>query len=679
VAESDGRYVRVNAAVERTLGYTEAEFLAMPFPELVHPDDRAATRALTQIARIEGQLIERFENRYRCKDGTYRWLEWTSSFAEGHYYSVARDVTARRAAADALQASERRFRALVQGASDLIVVLRADGRLQYLSPAAQRLLGYHADEMVGSDPFVLVHPEDAGRCRRAFAAVAGGDGGIPTLELRLRHADGSWRWAESRATNLLDEPSVAGIVLNIRDVSERKRADDALRESEERFRSLFENAPIGLYRASPDGRILLANAALARMLGHARADDLIGTDLAALAISASSEPVTGEASVTGAVGAETTWMRADGAPLIVRGSTQLIRHDDGSVRFIEGTVEDVTEQRRLVAQLGQAERLAALGEMAAGLAHEVNNPLAVIALRAELCLASGVPPQLHGDLDLIHREALRAGDIVRTLLRFAHPRDPSYAPVQLAKVAEEAISLRGDRLARFHITVEREFVAAPDILGDRDQLFQVFLNLINNAVDAMRSHGQGWLTVRIAPSAEGVAVSVRDTGAGLPPDQVDRLFNPFFSTKPVGEGTGLGLSLCHRIVTDHHGAIRAENVRDGGACFRITLPVARETVGPAAPSGTKHVLVAHPDAAAGSALAEAVRLLGYGTAGYTSEALYEVTADYDCILIGGVRTDELALWFAAQAPQARLVDLRTLPHGFGLDALQRALEGEVPA
>jgi PAS domain S-box-containing protein len=510
---------------------------------------------------------------------------------------------------EVLQASEERFRALVRHASDVMLILHADGTGRYVSASVQHVLGYRPEELLGVEIFALVHPDDAADVLNRYVERLGSAGAGPPFAARCRHRDGSWRYLECIINNQLDDPYVGGIILNARDITERKRAEAELRESEERFRGLFENVPLGIFRLAPDGRLLLANPMLVQMLGYASFDELtqdeglqegFGRDTLAAALR------------SGAVrGAELEWTRRDGARLRLRLSAQAVADDQGHVRYYEGTLEDITEQRRLAARLSQAERLSALGELAAGMAHEVNNPLAAVAATAELALRGELTPQLRDDLTVIHREASRAGEIVRSMLRFARQREPSLAPVQLESIAEEALSLRADRLNRYRIAVMREYAPAPDIMADRDQLLQVLINLINNSIDAMKPQGGGQITVRICPLEGGVELTLTDSGPGIPADVLDRIFDPFVTTKPPGEGTGLGLSVSHRIVQEHRGTLTAENLPGGGACFRICLP----TLAPGQSSESlrdgRRALIAVADPMAADLLTEAARLLGF--------------------------------------------------------------------
>jgi PAS domain S-box-containing protein len=508
-----------------------------------------------------------------------------------------------------LQASEERFRSLVRHASDLMLILHADGTGRYVSASVQHVLGYQPEELLGVEIFALVHPDDAADVLNRYVERLGSPGAGPPFELRCRHRDGSWRYLECIINNRLDDPYVGGIIVNARDITERKRAEAELRESEERFRGLFENVPLGIFRIAPDGRLLLANPMLVQMLGYTSFDELtqdeglqerFGRDTLAAALRS------GEVR-----GAELEWIRHDGARLVLRMSARAVADNDGAVRYYEGTLEDITEQRRLAARLSQAERLSALGELAAGMAHEVNNPLAAVAATAELALRGDLPPRLREDLAVIHREASRAGEIVRSMLRFARQREPSLAPVQLASIAEEALSLRADRLSRYRVAVVREYAPAPDIMADRDQLLQVLINLINNSIDAMKPQGGGQIAVRIRPLEGGVELSVTDSGPGIPADVLDRIFDPFFTTKAPGEGTGLGLSISHRIVQEHHGTLTAENLPGGGACFRVCLPTLTPGQLGEPPRDGRRALIAVTDPMAADLLAEAARLLGF--------------------------------------------------------------------
>jgi two-component system NtrC family sensor kinase len=260
-------------------------------------------------------------------------------------------------------------------------------------------------------------------------------------------------------------------------------------------------------------------------------------------------------------------------------------HEGDTVAGALGIVRDVTDERRLTEQLIQQEKLAAVGQLVSGVAHELNNPLASVMAFAQLLLAS--PRVQHADersaAEAINQEARRAAKIVSNLLTFARQHQPQRTITDLNRVVEDTLELRRYALRVAHVDVDVELdPELPMTWADPFQLQQVVLNLITNAEQAMvGAHGHGTLTVRVKPSAGGgVRVEIADDGPGVPADDLARIFNPFFTTKPPGEGRGLGLSVAYSIVAEHEGIIRAENRDAGGALFTIELPVGAAAVEP---------------------------------------------------------------------------------------------------
>jgi signal transduction histidine kinase len=238
------------------------------------------------------------------------------------------------------------------------------------------------------------------------------------------------------------------------------------------------------------------------------------------------------------------------------------------------TLRQLDELRRAQAQLIRAEKLSATGELASGLAHEVNNPLTTILLHAELLLAEpDIAPPVRDRLSIIAREAARAARILQNLLLFARPYAPERRPCILADQVRRVLALTDYQIERAAVRVVTEFEDCPPVWADENQIQQVLLNLVQNALHAMAPHdGPRVLTLRTRPAADLVAVEVLDTGPGIPAEALPRVFDPFFTTKPPGEGSGLGLSVSYGIVREHGGRIRAENRPEGGAAFIVELP-----------------------------------------------------------------------------------------------------------
>ncbi|MCX7968132.1 MAG: ATP-binding protein [Armatimonadetes bacterium] len=249
----------------------------------------------------------------------------------------------------------------------------------------------------------------------------------------------------------------------------------------------------------------------------------------------------------------------------------------GKVKRIIHCVQDVTAERRARRLLEQTERLITIGQMAAGVAHEINNPLNAIVGMAELLCEDLTDEQAKRMAEEIREQALRIGRITKNLLTYARPRPQELVPVDLNEVVREVLEMKTYQLRSNNISVNFKLAEPlPLVLGDRLQLQQFLLNLINNAEDAMSEQGGGTLTILTEGTEESVRLIVEDTGKGIPAEHLPHIFDPFFTTKPVGKGTGLGLAIVYGIVTGHGGKIWAENSPAGGARFIAEFPIAEK-------------------------------------------------------------------------------------------------------
>ena len=256
---------------------------------------------------------------------------------------------------------------------------------------------------------------------------------------------------------------------------------------------------------------------------------------------------------------------------------------------IEGVVlsgRDVTDLKRLEEQLIQAEKLAAMGQMLAGVAHELNNPLTAILGVTELVRErEGLDESMKRQLDLTHRQARRAARIVQNLLEFSRPASPQKKPIDLNSIIERTLQLHEHSLRRNQVAVDfSPRTGLPPVVGDASQLIQVLLNLITNAEQAIREvRESGRIQIRLGSSGGNVVLTVQDDGVGILPEALPKLFDPFYTTKRPGGGTGLGLSICLSILREHGGTIQAESLPGGGSAFKVYLPVAREPGQPPSP------------------------------------------------------------------------------------------------
>jgi signal transduction histidine kinase len=389
-------------------------------------------------------------------------------------------------------------------------------------------------------------------------------------------------------------PVVLGVCLSFLLVHRQRRLEDSLQSlvdartaelaaSEARSRGLIENAPIGIFACDPQGRVTMRNPRLHEILGKPpdAGDELGGPVLAGMRQCLTrGEVISGETRYTSSWG-RTADIRVVLAPL---------RGESGNVSGALGLVEDVTERRVLEEGLRRSQKLESIGQLAAGIAHEINNPMAFVrtnlaVLREEWRELEKSVADEGRDAALQERfseceslidESLegieRTIAIARDMREFAHSGNDPRAEVDLNQVVEGCVRVASAHRKR-PARVEEHYAALPPVWGSAGQLRQVFLNLIVNALDVVRP--LGCVRVESALDGEQAVVRVRDDGPGILPEHRERLFDPFFTTKPAGEGTGLGLYISHQIVGGHGGEIRVDSAPDEGATFEVRLPLAR--------------------------------------------------------------------------------------------------------
>ena len=504
-------------------------------------------------------------------------------------------------AESALAASERRFRSLVQNSSDLVTVLAPDGTITYASDSAERIVGYSPADLVGTSLLGYLDNNHVEQVRGLLhtngkSSVAG------PIEFSLRRPDGSVVWLEAVGSNLLSDATIRGIVLNARDVSERKRADLALRESEERYRDLFDNATDLVCMAAPDGSLLYVNKAWQQGTGYGDDEidrmqllDIVHPDSRGYYTEVVDRVLRGERLDH----VELVFMPKTGAPITVEGNLSCTFRD-GAPSAVRGIYRDVTERKRVEEQLRRAERMQAAGKLAGGVAHEVNNMMTGVIGFSEFVLRSLEPDDPRkADVEEVIKAGTRAADVTRQLLAFTRQQvlRPQMVPINVVVSEMEKMlrrSLGEDKLLELRLSPD-----AGEIRADRGQLEQVLINLVLNARDAMTGHGRVTIETALAvwdevyaqrhegvdiPLGRYVLLAVSDNGCGMDDDVQERIFEPFFTTKPIGQGTGLGLSTVYGIVKQSGGYVWVYSEPGQGSVFKVYLPQARVASEPDEPA-----------------------------------------------------------------------------------------------
>jgi two-component system, cell cycle sensor histidine kinase and response regulator CckA len=488
---------------------------------------------------------------------------------------------------------EELFRLISENAADMIALVDMDGRRIYNSLSYQKMLGYSTEELKSSSGYEQIHPDDRERVKLA-AELARKTGEGPLLEYRIRHKDGSWRLLESTCSVIRDakgEPEKL-LVVN-RDISERKRTEEALRLSEASFRSVVENAPYGIYRVNSVGQLLQINPALQKMLGYASPEELLQANLATDVYRHTGEyermiQLLGPVEEFKEVEAE--WKRKDGTPITVRCSGRRVKDQSGVPAYLEFFAEDVTERRVLERQLRMAQKMEAVGRLSGGIAHDFNNLLGVIIGYSQVVKKKlGKDNPLSGHVEQVEKAGERAASLTKQLLAFSRQQVLTPAVLNLNAVVTE-IGKMLPRLLGEDIQVTTKLA---DDLGrvkaDQGQIEQIIMNLAVNARDAMPDGGRLKIETANAELDESftrhhpgsvvglyVMLSVTDSGIGMSPETQAQIFEPFFTTKERGKGTGLGLATVYGVVKQSGGYIAVDSAPGKGASFEVYLPRTEE-------------------------------------------------------------------------------------------------------
>lgn len=517
----------------------------------------------------------------------------------------------------ALAASERRFRSLVQNSSDLVIILAPDGTILYASDSAQRIVGYKPDDLVGESLLSYLDETGVSTLRGLLQNGHGRTNGAGPIEFCLRRGDGSPVWLEAVATNLMSDATIRGIVLNARDVSERKRADRELRESEERYRDLFDHASDLVCMAAPDGSLLYVNHAWQHGTGYGEQEigrlqlrDLVPPEGQAYYTQVLERVLKGERLDH----VELVFVPKGGAAITVEGNLSCT-FKEGQPSVVRGIFRDVTERKRVEEHLRRAERMQAAGKLAGGVAHEVNNMMTGVIGFSEFLLQSlSEDDERRADVQEIIKAGSRAADVTRQLLAFTRQQFLQPQVIEVNTVVSEMEKMLRRSLGEDHILELHLSPDAGQLRADRGQLEQVLINLVLNARDAMDGHGRVSVQTSRAlwdetyadrhggvdlPLGRYVMLAVSDTGCGMAPEVQARIFEPFFTTKAIGQGTGLGLSTAYGIVKQSGGYVWVYSEPGQGSVFKIYLPAAQaEQPGqaaverPAVPErGTETILV----------------------------------------------------------------------------------------
>lgn len=580
----EGCFLSMNPFGLHTFGVTHfAEMAGRPYLECVDPTDRERVGDfLDQAVRGESVSFE-FEGKRRvlaCSLSPLREPDGKIALILG----TGSDVTERNRAERWLRASEQRLRAMANLRVELIGFVTLDGILIDANERSLTMVGVTRAEVLGLpfwDTPWFAHDRDLqDRLRDGISRAAAGE--FVRFDAEHPRADGVMAIVDFSLTPLrANDGSVELLFAEGVEVTEQRSAEHELRDALARTQAILDNTVEAIFTMDECGIIRSVNRATPHTFGYC-IDELIGASVSMLMPSPDCEEHdayldryrrTGDMGIIGDT-RELLGRRRDGTIFPMSLAVGELQLDDE--RLFVCTCRDLTRRRKAEERARRAAELAEIGTLTAGIAHDVGTPMNIILGYAGMLEQKASNDQDRERLQIIQEQVRRVSYLVQSLLGFARPRETARMPVDVAETIEAALDFIREKLRRHNITVERKFETVPPIRGDREKLQQLFLNLFFNAADAMPQGGQLCVTLRPHGAAE-LEVGVADTGTGIEAEALDRIFEPFYTTKDRGRGTGLGLLVSRSIVDDHDGDLQVSSEVGKGTEFRITLPILEGT------------------------------------------------------------------------------------------------------
>lgn len=595
-ATKDGAIDYCNHKLLDYTGFTAPELMNAGWVKLLHPGDVERAKAVWAESVATGAPYQIEVRTHHAADGQFRWLLTNAMPLRGEdgtiqrWYGTCIDIHDRKEAEAAIARSEKSLAQIIDSIPVYVWSALSDGGVEFLNRHYLAYLGVSQDEVQGWGLLSKIHPDDVdshvGHWRKLLATETSGE-----WQTRLRRHDGAYRWFLHRANALKDGSGAVkwfGVTI---DIEELKRAEEKLRASELNLRRQTETIPQMLWSAKPDGVIDYCNTQFANFIGYLplqtidsswkdciHPEDVDQTSRMWKSCVETGAPFRAEARFVHASSGSFRWCVTTGLPL---------RDENGQILKWHGSCVDMhdwklaqDELRVTQAELAHLTRVMTMGQLTASIAHELNQPLAGILMNAStgLRMLSSTSPNVQGAAETAKRtirDAKRASEVIARLRALFSKKAPAAERVNLNAAVQEIISLTSHEIARHGVYIVSDFDRRmPYIYGDRVQIQQVVLNFILNGIESMEgiSDREKKLIICTELGPEGrVYLSVKDTGCGFDEEKTERLFSPFFTTKP--SGMGIGLSVSRTIIESHNGVLSARRNDGPGSVFTFSLPV----------------------------------------------------------------------------------------------------------
>jgi len=585
--DQDGNVTYVSPVIEWLIGYSPSEIMGRSFAELLHEED--LPRAIEGFERTLSGHSTEGEYRFHTKSGEIRWMGISNRPTfDGDSVVGARgtmtDITERKLAEQESEEARTRFEDLFESANELIITTDTEGWILHVNKEVERFSSYSKKELIGQSILKIAYPEDTPKYIQFWKDIL--DGLTPRYHLRGFSKTGDISHLLASASVVKKDGNIVEIQYNAKDITEEKQAEENLRESERKYRTILENMTDGYFEVDIAGNFTFFNDSYCEILGYTK-DEMMGMNNRKYMDKENARKVYrtfNKVYTTGkpARGFDGEVIRKDGTKRFTEASISLVRNAQGEPVGFRGVVRDTTERKQMEAERDDMEqraqlasRLSVVGEMASGIVHEINNPLTSVIGFAEMLTHKDLPEDAREYATIINNEGKRVASIAGRLLNFARHQKPETVYTDINELIKNTFALQTYEMTTGNIKVTTDFDPhLPQTMADPGQLQQVFLNIMLNARTAMRAaHGGGRFSVKTEALDDTIRISLEDDGPGIPHKNLKRIFNPFFTTRKAGEGTGLGLSICQGIINSHNGKIYAESTLGKGATFIIELPV----------------------------------------------------------------------------------------------------------
>ena len=601
---SDGLLMDTNEAFRRLLKYSQKDLTGKTVKEVKLWADEYYRDQLLKL--LEAGPVRDAEVRFRASDGREIVARYSAEVlelaGEACILSLFVDITEQKRVEEALRKSEKYFKALTESATDVLFIVGADYIIKYATPSAEWVVGYSPDELIGKSAADLIYPDDLPRAVSDFQkALRTPD--VPMFnKLRVRRKDGLAIVMEGTGRNLLSDPVIAGLVMNVRDVTESYRSTEALKESEKKFRSIVDSAFDCILIIDLQGTILFLNNAALQTIKADSAGDLIGKNVIEFVAPESVEDVfrdfTEVANGHDSYLAQYYLIDRQGNKICVESIGKLINYEGQPATIV--SIRDLTqrnqaeeEKTKLQSQLLQAQKMESIGRLAGGVAHDFNNMLGVMRGHAEIAMSRLEKDHpVRVNLLQVLDAAERSANLTRQLLAFARQQTISPRVLELNDVVAGMLKLLKRLIGEDIVLAWMPGGDIWPVMIDPSQIDQLLANLCVNARDAIANGGKVIIETKNVHLDEDyctdqagcipgdyVLLSVSDTGSGMDKETQAKIFEPFFTTKEIGRGTGLGLATVYGIVKQNKGFINVYSEPGMGTTFKIYIPSCKDQVG----------------------------------------------------------------------------------------------------